>query len=433
MATGVLTRSLCTAGKLQAMGTAFTRSFSSLPPCRHFFSSSSLLRLRPLVTVTPGIGHLYPGAAALRGFATRQTYSSLNDTNPNFSNRPPKETILLDGCDFEHFLVVLEKPEGDPTRDEIIDSYIKVLAQVVGSEEEARMKIYSVSTRHYYAFGALVSEEVSYKIKELDKVRWVLPDSYLDVRNKDYGGEPFIDGQAVPYDPKYHEEWVRNNARANERNKRSDRPRNFDRSRNFDRRQMANPNAQNPGPGQNYRPSAGPTQHGSPSGPNQSNNAPMPNQNSNAPWPPTQKNSPPGPPQNNYSPSGPTQNNYSPPAPSQNNHSPSSHGQNFPPVTGQGYSTPGHMQNYPPGPGQNYPPRQSYAPPSPGQSYAPSSPGHSYAPPVQSYSPPPGPGHNMYPPGPNQNYAPAPNRNQTFTPGPNENNYVPNMDGRNAY
>lgn len=33
------------------------------------------------------------------------------------------------------------------------------------SEEEARMKIYSVSTRCYYAFGALVSEELSYKIK----------------------------------------------------------------------------------------------------------------------------------------------------------------------------------------------------------------------------------------------------------------------------
>lgn len=33
------------------------------------------------------------------------------------------------------------------------------------SEEEARMKIYSVSTRHYFAFGALVSEELSYKIK----------------------------------------------------------------------------------------------------------------------------------------------------------------------------------------------------------------------------------------------------------------------------
>ena len=151
----------------------------------------------------------------------------------------------------------MEKPEGDPTRDEIIDSYIKTLAQVIGSEEEARMKIYSVSTRHYFAFGALVSEELSYKIKELPRVRWVLPDSYLNVKEKDYGGEPFINGQAVPYDPKYHEEWVRNNARANERNRRNDRPRNANRSRNFDRRRenvvnrdmQGRPPVPNPGAG----------------------------------------------------------------------------------------------------------------------------------------------------------------------------------------
>ncbi|KAK1291527.1 Uncharacterized protein QJS10_CPB17g02382 [Acorus calamus] len=121
----------------------------------------------------------------------------------------------------------MEPPEENATRDEIIDSYIKTLAQVVGSEQDARMKIYSVSTKHYFAFGALVSEELSYKIKELPRVRWVLPDSYLDVKNKDYGGEPFIDGVAAPYDPKYHEEWVRNNARANERSRRNDRPRNL--------------------------------------------------------------------------------------------------------------------------------------------------------------------------------------------------------------
>ncbi|KAL7601358.1 hypothetical protein Lser_V15G24480 [Lactuca serriola] len=53
--------------------------------------------------------------------------------------------------------------------------------------DEARMKIYSVSTRCYYAFGVLVSEEFSYKIKELPGVHWDLPDSYLDVKNKDYG------------------------------------------------------------------------------------------------------------------------------------------------------------------------------------------------------------------------------------------------------
>ncbi|OIT01801.1 PREDICTED: multiple organellar RNA editing factor 8, chloroplastic/mitochondrial-like [Nicotiana attenuata] len=241
MATRYLTRSLLT---------AFTRSYTSIAPPSSL-SSFSLLRLRPLIAVAANLKNASPPPTpfAVRGFATRQTSSSLNDPNPNWSNRPPKETILLDGCDFEHWLVVMEKPEGDPTRDEIIDSYIKTLATIVGSEEEARMKIYSVSTRHYYAFGALVSEELSYKLKELPRVRWVLPDSYLDVRNKDYGGEPFINGQAVPYDPKYHEEWVRNNARANERNRRNDRPRNFDRSRNFERRRdmQTNQNSQNPG------------------------------------------------------------------------------------------------------------------------------------------------------------------------------------------
>ncbi|URE02423.1 DAG protein, chloroplast precursor [Musa troglodytarum] len=201
---------------------------------------SPLLRFRPLLaaaTEYPFLRHnSFADASGTRCFSTRPTTSSLNDPSPNWSNRPPKETILLDGCDFEHWLVVMEPPDPSLTRDEIIDSYIKTLSQVLGSEEGARMSIYSVSTKHYFAFGCKVSEEISYKIKPLPKVRWVLPDSYLDVKNKDYGGEPFIDGKAVPYDPKYHEEWVRNNARAQERSRRNDRPRNFDRSRNFERR-----------------------------------------------------------------------------------------------------------------------------------------------------------------------------------------------------
>ncbi|KAG6522307.1 hypothetical protein ZIOFF_019446 [Zingiber officinale] len=209
--------------------------------------ASPLPRLRPLLAAVPAgcSARLRPAGSGLRCFSTRPTTSSLNDPSPNWSNRPPKETILLDGCDFEHWLVVVEPPDPSLTRDEIIDSYIKTLAEVLGSEEEARMSIYSVSTKHYFAFGCKVSEEISYKIKPLSKVRWVLPDSYLDVKNKDYGGEPFIDGKAVPYDPKYHEEWVRNNARAQERSRRNDRPRNFDRSRNFERRRENMQNFQN--------------------------------------------------------------------------------------------------------------------------------------------------------------------------------------------
>lgn len=92
----------------------------------------SLFRLRPLFTVAASLSHASPTAASLRGFATRQMTSSLKDSSPNWSNRPSKETNLLDGFNFEHWLVVMEKPEGEPTRDDIIDSYVKTLAQVVG-------------------------------------------------------------------------------------------------------------------------------------------------------------------------------------------------------------------------------------------------------------------------------------------------------------
>ncbi|KAJ4722119.1 multiple organellar RNA editing factor 3, mitochondrial-like [Melia azedarach] len=130
-------------------------------------------------------------------------YSPLNDPSPNWSNRPPKETILLDGCDYEHWLIVMEFPnDAKPTEEEMINAYVKTLAAVVGSEEEAKKKIYSVCTTTYTGFGALISEELSYKVKGLPGVLWVLPDSYLDVPNKDYGGDLYIDGKVI-HRPQY--------------------------------------------------------------------------------------------------------------------------------------------------------------------------------------------------------------------------------------
>ncbi|KAL0433970.1 UNVERIFIED_CONTAM: Multiple organellar RNA editing factor 3, mitochondrial [Sesamum latifolium] len=130
-------------------------------------------------------------------------YSPLNDPSPNWSNRPPKETILLDGCDYEHWLIVMEfNSDPKPTEEEMIDAYVKTLASVVGSEEEAKKKIYSVCTTTYTGFGALISEELSYKVKGLPGVLWVLPDSYLDVPNKDYGGDLFVDGKVI-HRPQY--------------------------------------------------------------------------------------------------------------------------------------------------------------------------------------------------------------------------------------
>ncbi|KAD6453653.1 hypothetical protein E3N88_08359 [Mikania micrantha] len=164
-------------------------------------SSSICLRSRfalPLIhhhNQSPKLGPRIP----VRFKTSGSGYSPLNDSSPNWSNRPPKETILLDGCDYEHWLIVMEFPtDPKPSEDEMIDSYVKTLASVLESEEEAKKKIYSVSTTTYTGFGALISEELSYKIKGLPGVLWVLPDSYLDVPNKDYGGDLFIDGKVIP-------------------------------------------------------------------------------------------------------------------------------------------------------------------------------------------------------------------------------------------
>ena len=122
----------CLARSLPAFSSLISRSTPSLSLSTASCSTFSLLRLRPLSAAAVSVLRHLPQSTSARSFSTRQTSSSLNDPNPNWSNRPPKETILLDGCDFEHWLVVMEKPEGDPTRDEIIDSYIKTLAMIVG-------------------------------------------------------------------------------------------------------------------------------------------------------------------------------------------------------------------------------------------------------------------------------------------------------------
>ncbi|KAL8154610.1 hypothetical protein AgCh_000102 [Apium graveolens] len=52
------------------------------------------------------------------------------------------------GCDYKHWLIQVDEPGG--TRDQMIESYVKLIANVLGSEDEARKKIYSISTKYYY-------------------------------------------------------------------------------------------------------------------------------------------------------------------------------------------------------------------------------------------------------------------------------------------
>ncbi|GMI72133.1 multiple organellar RNA editing factor 3 [Hibiscus trionum] len=182
----------------RSISTLLSRALSS--PSSPLCSSSLSSRSRPAFALLGNSPISIPEAVKIltRTKTSGSGYSPLNDPSPNWSNRPPKETILLDGCDYEHWLIVLEFPEDPkPSEEEMIDAYVKTLASVVGSEEEAKKKIYSVCTTRYTGFGALISEELSYKVKGLPRVLWVLPDSYLDVPNKDYGGDLLVDGKVI--------------------------------------------------------------------------------------------------------------------------------------------------------------------------------------------------------------------------------------------
>ncbi|XWS08752.1 hypothetical protein CRYUN_Cryun40dG0028200 [Craigia yunnanensis] len=159
-------------------------------------------------------------------------YSPLN-SGSNFSDRPPTEMApLFPGCDYEHWLIVMDKPGGEgATKQEMIDCYIKTLAKIVGSEEEAKKKIYNVSCERYFGFGCEIDEETSNKLEGLPGVLFVLPDSYVDPEYKDYGAELFVNGEIVQRPPERQRRVEPQPQRA------QDRPRYNDRTRYARRRE----------------------------------------------------------------------------------------------------------------------------------------------------------------------------------------------------
>ncbi|ESQ51938.1 hypothetical protein EUTSA_v10017201mg [Eutrema salsugineum] len=159
-------------------------------------------------------------------------YSPLN-SGSNFSDRPPTEMApLFPGCDYEHWLIVMDKPGGEnATKQQMIDCYIQTLAKVVGSEEEAKKRIYNVSCERYLGFGCEIDEETSTKLEGLPGVLFVLPDSYVDPEYKDYGAELFVNGEIVQRSPERQRRVEPQPQRA------QDRPRYNDRTRYSRRRE----------------------------------------------------------------------------------------------------------------------------------------------------------------------------------------------------
>ncbi|XP_031101077.1 multiple organellar RNA editing factor 2, chloroplastic-like [Ipomoea triloba] len=164
--------------------------------------------------------------------ASRSAYSPLN-SRPNSGDRPPADIgPLFPGCDYEHWLIVMDKPGGEnATKQQMIDCYIQTLAKVVGCEEEAKKKIYNVSCERYFGFGCEIDEETSTKLEGLPGVLFVLPDSYVDPENKDYGAELFVNGEIMQRSPEKQKRVEPVPQRA------QDRPRYNDRTRYVRRRE----------------------------------------------------------------------------------------------------------------------------------------------------------------------------------------------------
>ncbi|KAJ3680738.1 hypothetical protein LUZ60_017016 [Juncus effusus] len=188
------------------------RFFSFLPP----LSSSAVLRHSP-TAMSGRIG-------SVRCMVRRIDRGT---------DRPPTDMApLFPGCDYEHWLIVMDKPGGEgATKQQMIDCYIQTLAKVLGSEEEAKRKIYNVSCERYFGFGCEIDEETSTKLEGLPGVLFVLPDSYVDAENKDYGAELFVNGEIVQRSPERQRRVEPIPQRA------QDRPRYNDRTRYVRRRE----------------------------------------------------------------------------------------------------------------------------------------------------------------------------------------------------
>ncbi|KAG5514634.1 hypothetical protein RHGRI_035885 [Rhododendron griersonianum] len=209
-------------------------SLSRAPPLPGFARPT-----RPTFLLSHSIRVVAPGAAArltaIRCRVNRpggSAYSPLN-SGSNFSDRPPTEMApLFPGCDYEHWLIVMDKPGGEgATKEQMIDCYVQTLAKVLGSEEEAKKKIYNVSCERYFGFGCEIDEETSNKLDGLPGVLFVLPDSYVDPENKDYGAELFVNGEIVQRSPERQRRVEPVPQRA------QDRPRYNDRTRYVRRRE----------------------------------------------------------------------------------------------------------------------------------------------------------------------------------------------------
>ena len=112
------------------MATAAARALVAARPARPLLPSR---RLPSSSSVRPP-RQQRGGAGSVRCMARRpdSNYSPLR-SGQGGDRAPTEMAPLFPGCDYEHWLIVMDKPGGEgATKQQMIDCYIQTLAQVVG-------------------------------------------------------------------------------------------------------------------------------------------------------------------------------------------------------------------------------------------------------------------------------------------------------------
>nr|XP_043610883.1 multiple organellar RNA editing factor 5, chloroplastic/mitochondrial-like [Erigeron canadensis] len=132
-----------------------------------------------------------------RSSSLTKSFSQILKPSPIFllhSLRPLSDNSksLNDDYNYWHVHMERQRPGGVCfNKQQMIDFYVQTLATVLGSEEEAKKKIYKVNID---SFGCEINKETSNKLEGLPGVTLVAPEKKDDYES---GAEAFVNGEIV--------------------------------------------------------------------------------------------------------------------------------------------------------------------------------------------------------------------------------------------
>ncbi|KAL4016059.1 hypothetical protein IC575_023673 [Cucumis melo] len=84
----------------------------------------------------------------------------------SLARKKEPDEIILEGCDYKHWLITMDFKDSKPTPEEMVRTYEETCAKGLNiSVEEAKQKMYACSTTLYHGFQAVMTEEESEKFR----------------------------------------------------------------------------------------------------------------------------------------------------------------------------------------------------------------------------------------------------------------------------